>query len=390
MYSKCKAIIEAESAFNALSLQDIVAWNAMLSAYKSHGLEEETLLLYKHMQHEGLAPNQISFMIVLEACGNMAKRNYSYSSIALDIAYGLHSDIRKACYANDDFVNTALMSAYGNCGALMDVEMIFGALHVRSMATWTAMLRAYMDQGEVEKALSFYSQMQENIIVDDIMFLAILQLCSETGCLIYFKQTHYTLVVVGFDKIPFIVSSIITGYGSCASMLDGQATFAGFEEPTLESWNACIAGYSVVGKLSASFHILEELRMAGVRPDEATFVSVFVACSHCGRIRESFEYLWSMEKDYGLTPDVKHYTTSIDLLGRVGQLQKAMQLLKGLPAQADSAAWSSLLGACCMHSDAMLAEIVFEYAARVHADQVDTYVLLSNVYALNKCAENVT
>jgi pentatricopeptide repeat protein len=44
-------------------------------------------------------------------------------------------------------------------------------------------------------------------------------------------------------------------------------------------------------------------------------VGVLAACSHNGLLGRGTEYFYSMSKDYGISPNSKHYTYMIDLLG---------------------------------------------------------------------------
>lgn len=50
------------------------------------------------------------------------------------------------------------------------------------------------------------------------------------------------------------------------------------------------------------------------------------------------------------------YGCMVDLLGRAGQLDEAEQFINSMPLEATASSWSSLLGACRIHGNLMVAE----------------------------------
>lgn len=68
MYAKCGSIGSADKMFKGLSSRDHVSWNAMLSAYALHGQGKTALLLFDEMMREGLPPDDITILVVLQAC----------------------------------------------------------------------------------------------------------------------------------------------------------------------------------------------------------------------------------------------------------------------------------------------------------------------------------
>ncbi|KAI9162072.1 hypothetical protein LWI28_023512 [Acer negundo] len=68
MYAKCGSIEGAYRMFKGMSGCNLVSWNAMLSAYALHGQGKTALLLFEEMKREGLAPDDITILAVLQAC----------------------------------------------------------------------------------------------------------------------------------------------------------------------------------------------------------------------------------------------------------------------------------------------------------------------------------
>lgn len=110
-------------------------------------------------------------------------------------------------------------------------------------------------------------------------------------------------------------------------------------------------------------------------------VGVLSACSHNGLVDRGMEYFYSMECDYSIRPNIKHYTCMIDLLGRSGRLNEAENLMKNMPVEPDPATWGALLSASRIHGNTELGEKAAEMIFELQPGNSGMYVLLSNLYA---------
>jgi hypothetical protein len=82
----------------------------------------------------------------------------------------------------------------------------------------------------------------------------------------------------------------------------------------------------------------------GLDKDKITFISLLSACSGA-LVVEGLHYFESM------TAVVEDYACSVDLLGCVGQLEQAEDLIKMMPCQPSSSVWKGLLCACRVHGN---------------------------------------
>jgi pentatricopeptide repeat protein len=72
MYAKLGSIEDAWRAFNKMTSCDVVSWTAMIMALVKCGLGQKALELFRQMQHEGVHPDPITFIGVLNACASVA------------------------------------------------------------------------------------------------------------------------------------------------------------------------------------------------------------------------------------------------------------------------------------------------------------------------------
>lgn len=388
MYAKCGAIADAESTFSALSERDAVSWNALLSAYVEQGQGIKALQLYRQMQGEGPNSSQLTLTMALQACSQLAEGEDAISlkgqvvkRRCLDLGKALHADARKEGYASELVVGNTLMSMYGKCGALKEAEDVFRAIPDVNTVSWNVLLSTCIEQGLGEKAFRIYRQIQkQDVVLDDVTLTCMVQACASTGSLKTCKQLHFTILCAGYDQVPSIAATLIHAYGSCASMSDAHAFFDGLTESNIVTWNGCISGYAGGGSSITSLEMLTGLRAVGVGPDVVTCTSVISACTHDGLVTEGLDYFDSMIKDDSIIPDLKHYGSLVDLLGRAGDFKRLQSMLKVLPKPANLAMWLCLLGACRIHGNLEVGEEAFKSAVNMQPEDATAYVMMSNVY----------
>ncbi|XP_010260127.2 PREDICTED: pentatricopeptide repeat-containing protein At3g62890-like [Nelumbo nucifera] len=67
MYSKCGCIEKATAMFKGMKKRNVVSWNTMISGLAIHGRAEEAIELFTKMESEGVMPDEITFVGLLNA-----------------------------------------------------------------------------------------------------------------------------------------------------------------------------------------------------------------------------------------------------------------------------------------------------------------------------------
>ena len=397
MYGKCGALVEAENVFISIVCRNAVSWTSMLSAYIENGEGAKALVLYRQMHKEGFTPNEVTFMVAIQACGLLLAEENTYGGellmklrICLEIGQALHVDVCRMGYGSNESINSTLVSVYGKCGAMTEAEVLFLSLSRHNVVLCTSMLSTYVEQGEGIKALEVYGQMMQHCYgpVDVVTLKCVLQACSETGSYELCKQIHFKIVSSGHEQLFTVQACLIHAYGGCANMRDAQEIFDECIDPNIVSWNACIGGYAHGGENHSqvrSFRTFEEMMFhARVEPDEVTFAALLLSCAYIGNILQGLNCLEVMVKVHGLKPDIKHYGSIVDLLGRAGDFKRVEDMLnvkRTIHVKADLNVWLSLLGACRIHGNLEFGKEVFSRAVRLEPGEEAAYVLMSNIYA---------
>ena len=71
MYVKCGLLAKAQRVLQELPVRDVVSWNIMINGCVQNEQNNKALSIYERMQSEDLAPNSITFILILKACSNI-------------------------------------------------------------------------------------------------------------------------------------------------------------------------------------------------------------------------------------------------------------------------------------------------------------------------------
>ena len=103
-------------------------------------------------------------------------------------------------------------------------------------------------------------------------------------------------------------------------------------------------------------------------------------------------YFEIMSTCYGVIRTLGHHTCMVDLLGRAGQVEKAMMLIEEMPYCGSLTIWHIILGACQKGLNLKIGRLAFENAIQLDGKDAAAYVCMSKVLAamgLQEDAENI-
>ncbi|KAH9326628.1 hypothetical protein KI387_006806, partial [Taxus chinensis] len=92
------------------------------------------------------------------------------------------------------------------------------------------------------------------------------------------KRLHDHMIRTGFKTDMYSDNSIVHMYAKCGSLESARQVFDEMPKRNVVSWNSIIAGCTQHRQCSDGFNLFCHMQMAGVKPDQFTFVSVLRAC----------------------------------------------------------------------------------------------------------------
>ncbi|KAH7332132.1 hypothetical protein KP509_20G069700 [Ceratopteris richardii] len=345
----------------------------MISGYSAFGFPESALHLFGRMLLENMQPDQATFLAILKVSlvtGSMTEGK---------LIHGVITEFGTETFLN---VGSSLVDMYAEWGNLEDAYNIFFHLPERNIVTWTAMAAGCNQHGRGEETIQMFQQMQqEGIQPDRILFISVLQACSAVLGLNQGKVIHTNILDQGLELDNMVGSAIVEMYLKCGSFQFAQRIFAEMPRKSLVVWNIMIAGCAQHGVHSMVMDFFDDMLAENLSPDAATFVSLLSACSHTGNLEVGCWHFESMVTKYGIFPTLDHYMCMVDLLGRAGSMNDALDLLHTMPFTPCQVGWRSLLTHCRTWGEVSFARSCFDNLLLLDPDEPTCYALMSEVYA---------
>ncbi|XP_022719573.1 pentatricopeptide repeat-containing protein At1g56690, mitochondrial-like [Durio zibethinus] len=364
-YCKEGRLSEAREIFDEMPRRNVISWTTMITGYAQNNRVDVARKLFEVMPMK----NEVSWTAMLMGytqCGR------------IEAAFELF----KAMPVKSVVTCNALILGFGQNGEVPKARRIFDEMKVKDDGTWSAMIKVYARKGFELKALDLFILMQiEGIRPKFPSLISILSVCASLASLDYGRQVHAQLVRSQFDVAVYVASVLITMYIKCGDLVKAKLVFYRFSSKDIVMWNSMISGYAQHGLGEEALQVFQSMFSSGMVPDDITFVGVLTACSYTGKVKEGLEIFESMKSKYMVEPKTEHYACMVDLLGRAGKVNEAMNLIEKMPMEADAAVWGSLLGACRKHGKLDLAEVAAKKLLLLEPENAGPYILLSNLYA---------
>lgn len=303
MYGKCGDILGAESVFSELSQRCVVSWNAMLSAYLEQGKGETAIKLFRQMIDEGVSIDQHTYVFAVRACSTFADseknaiaEGLTIKLLPFEIGCALHVDIHKKGFTLNVHVGTTLLSMYGKCGDIVSAETVFGQLISRNVVSWNAMLSAYVEHGEGEKALSLYRQMHwEGLRPHELTYVLALQACGifaekngnihSEGIIVPLEighALHEDAQRKGLATNACVGTALLSMYGKCGAVVNSEDVFNTLSQHDVVAWNAMLTVYLEQGNGVKALKLYMQMQIECRSTNHLTLVLALQACGTLG------------------------------------------------------------------------------------------------------------
>ncbi|KAB1211014.1 hypothetical protein CJ030_MR6G018124 [Morella rubra] len=334
----------------------------------------------------------------------------------------VHAQIFQSGFGRYPVVETALVDSYSRiCSDVRSARQVFDEMYEKNVVSWTAMVSAYARIGETGNAMSLFERMPDRDVVawnaviagctqnglfpeaislfkrmikvaqegqhqgnrpNQSTVVCVLSACGHTGMLQLGKWIHGYVFKNRIHLDTFISNALVDMYGKCGSLKEARRVFDMTSKKSLTAWNSMINSFALHGQSERAISVFEEMMRHenDVRPDEVTFVGLLNACTHEGLVKKGLSYFKLMTQEYRIEPKIEHYGCLIDLLGRAGQFEEAMEVVSGMSMEPDEVVWGSLLNGCKIHGRTDLAEFTVKKLIEIDPNNGGYGIMLANIY----------
>jgi pentatricopeptide repeat protein len=367
------ALESVRKVFDEMSERDLVSWNTLVLGCAKDGRNQEAVALVSRMCKEGFRPDSFTMSSVLPIFAELA-----------DVKRGMevHGFAVRNHFGDDVYVGSSLIDMYAKCTRTDYSVKVFDRLPRRDAILWNSMLAACAKNGSVEEALRIFRRMmQAGVKPVPVTFSSLIPACGNLASLRLGKQLHTYVIRGDLEDGMFISSSLIDMYCKCGNVSIARRVFDGMESPDLVSWTAMIMGYALHGPAREALVLFERMELGNAKPNHVTFLAILTACSHAGLVDKGRKYFASMSNQYGIAPTLELCAAYADILGRAGELDEAYNFISKMQINPTASVWSTLLRACRVHKNTVLAEEVAKKIMELEPSRVESHVVLSNIYS---------
>ncbi|CAK8563169.1 unnamed protein product [Lathyrus sativus] len=337
MYAECGCYQSARKVFEEMSQPNVVAWNAVVTACFRCGDMEGAWGVFQRMPIRNLTSWNV------------------------------------------------MLAGYVKGGELGFARRVFSEMPTRDDVSWSTMIVGFAQRGSFYDSFGVFRELLREGIIwpSEVSLTGVLSACAQAGAFEFGKILHGFMEKAGALCIVSVNNALIDTYSKCGNVDMAKMVFHNMSvAKCIVSWTSMIAALAMHGRGDEAIQLFHEMEKSGVTPDGVTFISLLYACSHSGLVDQGCALFSKMKDLYGIEPAIEHYGCMVDLYGRAARLQKAYEFISQMPISPNAIIWRTLLGACSIHGNIELAELVKARLAEMDPNNSSDHVLLSNVYAV--------
>lgn len=309
-YAKSGLLTAAEKLLQRLCSRDVVSWASVISGCVKAGNAERGLALFCRMQEDGVVPNDVALLIVLQACSEIKDCR---------IMQWIHGLVLKGEWCMNDLVVNSLIEMYSTNGYFAEAMTIF----------------------------CYFCFSNEGLYPSPETMANLLHGCGSCGSLKRGEEIHGYLIKHGFLPRTVAENSLMNMYAENGCRDSALLLFRLMAKRDIISWNTIIKCFvkndHPVGALRFLTEIHREGSQDNVYPDFVTLLTSLEACSELARVSEGRVIHGYLTKT-GLLGDVFVQNALIDMYAKSGRLDLAEDMFKEMH-ETDIGSWNSIIAA---------------------------------------------
>ncbi|KAK9931308.1 hypothetical protein M0R45_018587 [Rubus argutus] len=215
----------------------------------------------------------------------------------------------------------------------------------RNVYAWTAMVNGYVRNGASDEALILFRKMQveDGIQPNRVSLVSVLPACITHAGLMGGKQIHGFAIRKEMNHDVSLCNALIDMYCKCGSLDFARRVF-----------------------------------------EDDSFLGVLSACGRSGLINDGISVYSSATTDFGIQPTVEICACMVDLLGRSGELDRALNFIKMMPVEPGPSVWGALVTASVLHGNRDMQDLACKFLIQLEPENPSNYISASNFYASSR------
>ncbi|KAK9669185.1 hypothetical protein RND81_13G114600 [Saponaria officinalis] len=357
---------------NFYDLIDFRLCNLVLRTYTHLNKHWHSIFVFVQMHKHGIHPDSVALPSVIKSVACLCRRRVGKS---------LHCCVIKTGFCSDLYANTSLVHMYCCCSSIDDARNLFDEIPERNSVCWNTFVNGYVHNRRYLEAFDvFRDMMRVGVELSEVTMVGILSSCANLGALEYGRLIHEYIIRNKLTLNVYVGTALIDMYAKCGILEEACMVFRAMKVKNVCTWNVLIAAYSMNGRTEDALTTFYSMTFDNYRPDDVTFLAVLSACFHDGRVGEGRSHFQSMKSVFGVEPKLEHYGCMVDLLGRVGLVNEALDLIRTMPYVPDPTIWRALHRTFEIRGYSHLVEPVILKLIELEPKNGDNFFVLANLY----------
>ncbi|XP_060183070.1 putative pentatricopeptide repeat-containing protein At5g37570 [Lycium barbarum] len=153
MYAKCGKLDSARLFFEQTQIRNIVVWTTMINSYGIHGKGADAVQLFEFMLNQRIAPNEVSFISVLTACGHagLVKEGCKYFRLMKQVS-GIKPGVEHF---------SCMVDLFGRAGCL---EEAYDFIHENGISNMSEVWKVLLSSCLVHKNVKMARHVSEKLL----------------------------------------------------------------------------------------------------------------------------------------------------------------------------------------------------------------------------------
>lgn len=304
-----------------------------VSVLCKQGRLKEALGMLRLMIQQGTRVYSDVFRGLLQECARLR---------ALEEGRQVHAAIVKCGIEPNRYLENTLLNMYAKCGSLADAKQVFDGIQDRNVVSWTAMIEAFVAEGQNFEAYNCYEMMKRaGLKPDKVTFVSLLNAFTNRRLLQKGEKVHSEIIEAGLELEPRVGTSLVGMYANCGDVPKAREIFDRLPGKNVVTWTLLIAGYAQQGQIAVAYELLNKMQQEGVPPNKITYASILQGCTSPAALEQGKKVHGYIVQS-GYDKNLWVVNALITMYSKCGDLEEARRLFDDLPYR-DVVSWTAMV-----------------------------------------------
>ncbi|KAJ3688043.1 hypothetical protein LUZ61_017207 [Rhynchospora tenuis] len=270
-YARACNIDSSLALFRESTINDVISWNAMISAGVISSRYHVSIMIFKEMMEKNVELDPTTLVVLLSAvsCARLLKHGMV-----------IHGIVTKKNFNSDSYLCNALISMYSKCGDWSSSENVFQTMQYRDTTSWNSIINGSHFGKFYEKSISYFIEMIScGLRPDEVSISSALSSCTSLDCSFNLGESIHGLVYKTCTCHGSVSNALVSFYSQYRDIEAAKRVFWQNDNKNVVSWNSIIKGLVENGRDIEAFQIFQDMQFNNAsKPDAVTLIALIPLC----------------------------------------------------------------------------------------------------------------